>query len=76
MYVGVEVADRKERVAPCKDVRVVVDVLIGMWIPRTLINKRSSKLDLHRRDDSGRMGARKEDAGRWLRRGDDKVRSS
>lgn len=47
-----------------------------MWIPRTLINKRSSKLDLHRRDDSGRMGARKEDAGRWLRRGDDKVRSS
>ena len=76
MYVGVGVVGRKERVAPCKGVRVVVDVLIGMWIPRTLINKRSSKLDLHRRDDSGRLGARKEDAGRWLRRGDDKVRSS
>jgi hypothetical protein len=61
MYVGVGVAGRKERVAPGKGVRVIVDVLIGMWIPRTLINERSSKLELHRRNDSGRMNVRKED---------------
>jgi hypothetical protein len=76
MYVGVGIAGRKERVAPCKGVRVVVDVLVGMWIPRTLINIRSSRLELHWPNDSARMDTRKEDAGRWLRRGDDKVRSS
>jgi hypothetical protein len=46
--------------SPCKGVRVVGDVLIGMWIPRTLIIKRSSRLDLHGRNDSGRMDGRKE----------------
>jgi hypothetical protein len=35
-----------------------------MWIPTTLIIKRSSRLDLHGRNDSGRMDGRKEDAGR------------
>jgi hypothetical protein len=70
--------------SPCEGVRVVADVLIGMWIPRTLIIKRSSRLDLHGRNDSGRMDGWKEDAGRVgygrkmveaLGR-DDKVRSS
>jgi hypothetical protein len=49
---------------PCKGVRGVADVLIGMWVPRTLIIKRSSRLDLHGRNDSGRIDGNKEDAGR------------
>jgi hypothetical protein len=46
---------------PCKGVRVVVDVLIGMWIPRTVVNRQVDLLQwvgavqLLERTDDGRM---------------------
>jgi hypothetical protein len=73
MYVGVGVAGRKERVAPGKGVRVVVDVLYRdvdsenvdqqkiVWVGATQTERQ--------REDECKKGRR-------LRRGDDKVRSS